>query len=794
VISEPEDSCKKSAPLLAGELRLAKGRPTLHRIFLALVFSLTALLFAQQDNSPQFRSPVPEPDAQRRATTWKNAGEPEGLLRIDVVVTDREGRAAGGLNRADFSLLDNGQPQKIISFHAFPASTELHPFVSVILLIDLLNLPGEIAAFERAQVQEFLRENSGHLTQPVTIYSLEDKGLFGNPEPSLNGNALAEDVDSGSKPQVLLASSDALSSHNQVVVDPSFGKFAPLTALRSLATIAAIQDRKPGRKLILWVGPGLRADQAGSGRYPDRVYDQKTGLARPDDDLTDLQSTFEKIYGFSTLLRQAHISLDVFSVGEDGFGQTKVKDLERNAPGTDSPSDLLLIPNAWKLFLDGVPSVQQASMMGLYKKVLAVQSGGRVLPPENALAQQIASCIADLDTFYTLTFNPPLAAHADEYHSLKVQLSQPGLAARTVTGYYDEPFYNDSPNPTLRRVTVEQLEQVVQAAHGKNSLAQQLSTLELNERLSDARLVALTRELHGGEARDALEQITDQAAFLPPPRSEVPADPPPDEAAQRQILAQAADYLDHILPKLPNFFASRSAIRFGETAAYSGRTLVHPVPVHVEERSKATVLYRHGAEILDATRSKSSESQGRLLVTHGTFGPLLSMIRTEMNDPGRFRWSRWQQGADGRQAIFHLQVAASESHYQVGGCCLPDGNGTTGFGILPAYLAEVAIDPVTGAILRVQVQPDLQGFVPGNRSDMMVAYGPIEIHGRTFILPLRSVNIWRGRAVLPLQLWTENFRTWGAYETRINDFTFDHYHMAGGEARMLPGFTPIPQM
>jgi hypothetical protein len=89
----------------------------LHRIFLALVFSLTALLFAQQDNSPQFRSPVPEPDAQRRATTWKNAGEPEGLLRIDVVVTDREGRAAGGLNRADFSLLDNGQPQKIISFH-----------------------------------------------------------------------------------------------------------------------------------------------------------------------------------------------------------------------------------------------------------------------------------------------------------------------------------------------------------------------------------------------------------------------------------------------------------------------------------------------------------------------------------------------------------------------------------------------------------------------------------------------------------------------------------------------------
>jgi hypothetical protein len=247
------------------------------------------------------------------------------------------------------------------------------------------------------------------------------------------------------------------------------------------------------------------------------------------------------------------------------------------------------------------------------------------------------------------------------------------------------------------------------------------------------------------------------------------------------------------LPKLPNSFASRSAIRFGETAAHNEvKTKVDPVPLHVEERSEATVLYRHGAEVVDVATSQSSDSQGPSLVTQGTFGPLLKMIRIDMSVPGRLRWSRWQQGRDGRQAVFQYQAAASESHYHVNGCCLPDGDGTTRFAILPAYQVEIAIDPATGAILRVQVQTDLQEFVPGNRSDMMVAYGPVEIHGRTFILPLRSVNIWRGRAVLPLQLWTESFRTWGPYETSINDFTFDHYHMASGEARMLPGFTPMP--
>jgi hypothetical protein len=43
---------------------------------------------------------------------------------------------------------------------------------------------------------------------------------------------------------------------------------------------------------------------------------------------------------------------------------------------------------------------------------------------------------------------------------------------------------------------------------------------------------------------------------------------------------------------------------------------------------------------------------------------------------------------------------------------------------------------------------------------MMVTYGPVEISGRTYILPLRSVNIWRGRAVPLLAEWTESFLTW----------------------------------
>jgi VWFA-related protein len=255
---------------------------TSHRILLALVISLPSLLCAQQDNAPLSAGTLSvqhlELDRKLRASTPQ-----EGLMRIDVVVTDRAGRVIPGLKRADFSLLDCGQPRSIVAFRAFQGtSAKLDPPVSDILLIDTLNLPENIAAFEREQVEEFLRQNSGHLAQPVTIYSLEDAGLFQNAEPSLDGNALADDLDSGSKRQALFVPPGVLSHPNQVVVD-FFSKFAPLTALRAIATIAAMQNRIPGRKLLLWVEPGLRADQAGTGRYPDRLYDQKTGLVSYDD-------------------------------------------------------------------------------------------------------------------------------------------------------------------------------------------------------------------------------------------------------------------------------------------------------------------------------------------------------------------------------------------------------------------------------------------------------------------------------------------------------------------------------
>jgi hypothetical protein len=61
------------------------------------------------------------------------------------------------------------------------------------------------------------------------------------------------------------------------------------------------------------------------------------------------------------------------------------------------------------------------------------------------LAGLIDQCIEDAEAYYVLTFRPPPAAHPSEYHDIQVQLTRPGLKARTRSGYYTPPAHNEQP-------------------------------------------------------------------------------------------------------------------------------------------------------------------------------------------------------------------------------------------------------------------------------------------------------------------------------------------------------------
>jgi hypothetical protein len=116
----------------------------------------------------------------------------EGLIKLDVVVTDKLGKPISGIARKDFKLLDNGRPAKILTFHAYDG-TSADPPVKIILLVDTLNLPERMASYERREVKRFLQQNGGRLAQPVSLVELSNMGVLTVGQPSADGNALAAD-------------------------------------------------------------------------------------------------------------------------------------------------------------------------------------------------------------------------------------------------------------------------------------------------------------------------------------------------------------------------------------------------------------------------------------------------------------------------------------------------------------------------------------------------------------------------------------------------------------------------
>ncbi len=333
--------------------------------------------------------------AQRPAPKAKNLVIPEGKIKLDVVVDDGAGKPVPDLQPWDFKILDNNQPRKVLSFRRYDGVTVTpDPPVEVILVMDTLNLPFQQVAFVRGEIDKFLRQSGGKLKQPLTLILLTDAGIRFQPRPSTDGNAIASVVD-GIRGSVSVINS-AMGGDGYV------GRFQ--RSARAMDNIAQNEGRKPGRKLLIWVGPG----------WPI--------LDRPSDGYSDKEQrrNFDNIVELSTALRQGRIT--AYSV----------------APSSAVTPNALLYKN----FLNAVKTYRDADFGNMALKVLVTQTGGRILGPDNDLVKQINRCIEDANAFYRISFDPPTAEHADEYHELKVTVEKPGVAVRTNSGYYNEPPAN----------------------------------------------------------------------------------------------------------------------------------------------------------------------------------------------------------------------------------------------------------------------------------------------------------------------------------------------------------------
>lgn len=167
---------------------LTKAR-TLFAVLSASLFVTTAFLNAQS-TSPQGSLPSAQPESPPtlRAVTR--------LVLLDVVVTNHQGQFVPGLNVGDFTVLEDGKPQKVSAFtvHTVPP-TPKQPFPPLqlpqhqysnftyvpqqsdrpvtIVLLDMLNTSGQGQQYARKQMIQFLKALPPD--RPVALFTLSSK-------------------------------------------------------------------------------------------------------------------------------------------------------------------------------------------------------------------------------------------------------------------------------------------------------------------------------------------------------------------------------------------------------------------------------------------------------------------------------------------------------------------------------------------------------------------------------------------------------------------------------------------
>ncbi len=314
---------------------------------------------------------------------------PDNAIHLDVVVTPKSGAPVAGLRQQDFTVLDNNSTNPITSFKAVSDSST---GIEVVIVIDAVNTSYQNIAYERQEISKFLRSDGGHLAYPTTLAVITDTGSKMQNNFSTDGNAIDKSLsDSTIGLRDLRRSSGFYGATERLQL-----------SLSAIGQLTAYEATRPGRKIILWISPGWPI-LSGPGVQLDKKQQEQL---------------FNNVVQLSTAMRKARItlySLDSLGVSENLARVTYYQD-----------------------FLKGVKKPSQTVPGNLALQVLAVQSGGQAFN-SSGLAQIMQKSLDDCKAFYEITIQPLPAENRDEYHQLDVKVAQPGLVARTRSGYYAEP-------------------------------------------------------------------------------------------------------------------------------------------------------------------------------------------------------------------------------------------------------------------------------------------------------------------------------------------------------------------
>ena len=370
--------------------------------------------------SLQAQSPPVAAKPQQSVTTIKKTIR---LVEVEVVAKDKKGRPVTDLAATDFTLKDNGRPQKIRFFspppqhigepeagpteemrksvpstnpQVFSNSHSFNP-APVLILIDLLNTSADNQPALKPALVAALNRN--HSNTPIALLTLgDDLKLVSDFTTDASSLAALLEKPSVAKQEgfgpAITAPKTTNKKANAAILKAALTTFRFQSAAELDRTMAALNlignqlALMRGRKSLIWIGGGL---SVGPRDWPQ--------VSNVIDKLNDADVGVYTIDARGVLLD--------YGIGAD----------------IDAEDQL------------GPWLADQAETRGDILQVMATNTGGVPYRNTNALDDAVTRAVEDTTTVYTLSYYPLQDDSQNKSHKIEVKVSRPGINLRYRSGY-----------------------------------------------------------------------------------------------------------------------------------------------------------------------------------------------------------------------------------------------------------------------------------------------------------------------------------------------------------------------
>jgi VWFA-related protein len=416
--------------------------------------------------------PPPNTDTSQNNPVFRTTAR---LVQVDVVVTDKQGRPLPGLKAEDFTVLQDGKPQRVRVFepHAGSAAQQTaggsseaspklppntysnHPSAPTsdswtIILFDVLNTPTSDQAYARKQLLEMLKALPKG--RPVSLYLLTSRltmlqGFTDDPEKVLQAaeslklsrsHVLTTEAQRQQQEgQITYETGELMANaptdttnNNDLINQINSGRQQQLRDLenfqladRANFTLAAFEGLSravsgyPGRKNLIWLSAG----------FPIQIMADPTQQTQPWRNAKNFQSALAEA---GALLAKSRIAVYPTDVrGLQGRGVDITVSAAQNGEWTSAQNSQNygnLLGQQTATFAD-----ERRTMMEV-----AERTGGQAFLGTNDLKLAMQRSLDDGSTYYTLAYTPDKIDPESAFHRIEVKTNQPNVKLAYRRGYY----------------------------------------------------------------------------------------------------------------------------------------------------------------------------------------------------------------------------------------------------------------------------------------------------------------------------------------------------------------------